>query len=330
MVFLKRFSAARLGVGALLLVGLACALAGCDSTPERMRIATNLWVGYQPLFLARERGFIDGDVYRLIEFGTNRESLRAFRNGEVEVAALTLDEVMRLRADGLDARVVLVLDDSQGADALVAAPSVNSLAELKNKRIAVEPGAVGAYMLSRMLQKASLSIGDVSIVRLDAPAHVEALAANQVDAVITYEPMRSQALAQGARELFSSRDIPGEIVDVLAVRGDVLGRQGAALAGLAEGWFSALDAYRALPAESAGTMAPRIGLDGAAFVAAMSNLHFPDRQENCRMLSGEAAALYPVAANLASVMRDNGLLKRPANLNQLLDSRVIEALGCEA
>ena len=54
----------------------------------------------------------------------------------------------------------------------------------------------------------------------------------QVAALVTYEPVRSQLRAQGAQVLFSSADVPGLIIDVLAVRADALPAHATALRAL--------------------------------------------------------------------------------------------------
>ncbi|WP_254517510.1 ABC transporter substrate-binding protein, partial [Salmonella enterica] len=76
--------------------------------------------------------------------------------GRLEAAALTLDEVLLGRNQGLDLRVILVLDISTGADVVVAAPHVHSLADLKGRRIGFEEGATGALMMNAVLAAAGL------------------------------------------------------------------------------------------------------------------------------------------------------------------------------
>ncbi len=304
-------------------------LAGCEGPKHDLRIATNLWVGYQPLFLARERGFIDAQQFRLVEFGTSRESLRAFRNGEVELAALTLDEVLRLRAESHDVRVLLVMDYSEGADALLVPGLLQSVAEIKGRRVGVEPGAVGSYLLRRALHKAGLKPADIQVVPVEAPDHPSAFSNNKVDALVTYEPMKSQLLGQGARQLFSSEDIPGEIVDVLAVRGSVADSRARDLQLLINGWFMALQDQRKQPLEAARLMAPRIGMTDEQWVAASAELHFPDQPENCKHIrGGDHSALNGVAMRMAAVMLEDKLINQSPSLNGLIVADAEKLLGC--
>jgi NitT/TauT family transport system substrate-binding protein len=46
-------------------------------------------------------------------------------------------------------------------------------------------------------------------------------AAGEIDAAVTFEPMRSRLKAAGARVVFSSASLPNEILDVLVIRQEV-------------------------------------------------------------------------------------------------------------
>ena len=84
-----------------------------------MHIGTNVWPGYEPLYLARELGYFDDQPIHLVEHAAATEVIRAFRNGTIDAAALTLDEVLLLAQHGQNPRIVLVMDFSQGGDTLI-------------------------------------------------------------------------------------------------------------------------------------------------------------------------------------------------------------------
>src|SRR5436190_19099410 len=95
---------------------LVLALGGCAREPETpLRIGTNIWIGSEPLYLARELGRFDPATVQLVEYPSASEVLRAFRNQAIDGMVISLDELFGLAADGLDARVILVVDVSHGA-----------------------------------------------------------------------------------------------------------------------------------------------------------------------------------------------------------------------
>ncbi len=59
---------------AIFLALSAFALAACDRQPEPpLRIGTNVWIGSEPLYLARELGKLDPAVVQLVEYPSASE-----------------------------------------------------------------------------------------------------------------------------------------------------------------------------------------------------------------------------------------------------------------
>lgn len=308
---------------------MLAALTACQAPEPPLRVATIQWVGYQPLHLAQNQGYFGSLPIRLADFNSNVESLRAFRNGDVEVAALTLDEVLLLNADGHDARVILIMDYSQGADAIVSRPEIPDLAGLKGKRIGVESTAAGAYLLARALESADLTSADVDIVKLGVETQEQAYRDGIVDAFATFEPVRTRLIRLGARELFNSTQMPGEIVDVLAARGELIENRPEALTALIGGWFRAVDYAATQPEAAARQVAPYLGLTSADYLHAVAGMRFPTQAENCELLDGAALQMHDTVSRLHGVMIKMGLLHMPAPPGDILDARLLRRLGCQ-
>jgi NitT/TauT family transport system substrate-binding protein len=294
------------------------ALTACKQEPlPPMRIGMNVWPGYEPLFLARHAGSLNEGDFRLVEFSNASEEGRAFRNGTLEAACLTLDEVFYTVKDGMDPVILLVMDESCGADVVMARPEIKSLAELRGKRIAVEVSAVGAYMLTRSLQKAGLTAKDVTPVYLPIEKHFSAYKEGLVDAVVTFEPGRTKLLGAGAVDLFNSSMIPGEIIDVLVVRRDYLEKHPKRGAELQRAWFAALEQMSQSPHDSAKIMAVRQRVSAEEFENSLRGLHLPDQQESHALLGGDSPRLLAAAERLKAVMKDSGLLHEDIPLKPL-------------
>lgn len=284
-----------------------------------MRIGMNVWPGYEPLFLARHDRSLDEQEFRLVELSNASAVGRAFRNGTIEAACLTLDEVFYTLQDRMEPVIVFVMDQSQGADVLLARPNVKSLADLRGKRIGVEVSAVGAYMLTRALEKAGLTKNDVIPVYIPIDRHFSAYINGEVDAVVTFEPVRTKLLQAGAMDIFNSSMIPGEIVDVCVVRRDFLKNHPEKVAALRKAWFGALNRMREAPFETAKIMAAREKVTPEEFEASLKGLHYPDEQENLLLISGETPSLLEPARRLKEVMVQAGLLDQDISLPPLFE-----------
>lgn len=304
----------------LILMVIAFTLVGCGGR-EPVAIASHVWPGYEPMFLARTMGWLDSKQVRLVETTSATDSVNTLVDGKVDGAALTLDEVLRARGKGIPLTVVMVFDVSAGADVVLVRPPLKQLADLKGRRVGYEPGATGAIMMTEALRRAMLSLADVQPVALTADRHVSAWKSGQMDAIATYEPSSSQLRSLGAVNVFDSREIPHTIVDVLAVRTDRLGQvHSAAIRHLVLAHLRALNHFRHNPQDAAYRMAPRLGLSAVRVGDAFRGLVSPDAEYNFRLLGGDAPPLRQTAARLSALMVEQRLLKKKDALDTLITS----------
>lgn len=307
-----------------LIPALLLLLQACSEAPQPpLRLGTNVWPGYEPLYLAQHQGLIDPVAVRLIEYPSASEVIRAFRNHSLDAAALTLDEALLLQQDGIPISVILVLDISNGGDVIMARQEIADMAGLKGRRVAVESGALGAYVISRALEIHGMSLADIEVKHLEVSAHEAAYRQGVVDAAVTFEPVRTQLLNQGAHELFTSREIPGEIVDVLVVHSTLLEQQPQRLRALIDGWFAAVGELQHRPDSSAAILAQRLRVTPAEVIAGYQGLELPDREEN-RQLLRSGGPLHTTIERLSATMQKKGLLRNTSSPATLLVNDLVQ------
>jgi NitT/TauT family transport system substrate-binding protein len=301
----------------LLLLGgiFLLVLIGCTAHPvPPLRIATNVWTGYESLYLARTLNYFDTSSIRLVEMGSASRVSNALRNNMVEAAALTLDETLGLLQDRVPLRIILVMDISNGADAMVSKPSMHSLEDLRGKRIGVEEGATGAVMLDAALERAHLQASDLRLVSIPVNEHMHAWETNEIDAVVTFDPVRSQLLAKGGNILFNSSQVPGRIVDVLVVREDAIAQHADQIKTLLQAHFKALQYFKLHPRETAIAVAAHLGVTPAQVPEAFNGIKLPDCVENQQALTGAPSTIESTATSLAQLMLRHKLLAKEVSV----------------
>ena len=314
-----------------ILVGLALSaalgLASCTREAEPpLRIGTNVWIGSEPLYLARELEVLNPKTVQLVEYPSASEVLRAFRNQAIDGMVISLDELFGLAVDGMQPRVILVVDVSHGADAVVGRPGMKTMKDLQGKRVAVESGALGAFMLSRALALNGMQASDVKVVHMESNEQPSAFEKDLVDGAVTFDPYRAQLLRGGATMLFDSTRIPGEIVDLVAVRASALDKQPKAVQSLLAGWFKAIDYLQREPSDAARRMGIRQQTTGEQYLAALRGLHIPSREENLRMIGGASPGLVPSGRRLMDLMLDAKLLPSALTIEEVLAPAPLEGL----
>ena len=299
-------------------------LTGCgDKYVEPLVFGAIAWPGYEPAYVARELGYLNADQVHLAEITNSTEVLRAFRNGQLHVAGLTLDEALGLRNSIPDLQVFMVADFSNGADVLMARRGINSLDQLKGKRIGVEKTALGAYYFSLILRAANLSIKEVNVVSLPLDEHARAFRAGLVDAVVTFEPVRSELLQQGAEVLFDSTKVPGKIVDVLVLRAADAEAQQAHLQAFVKAWFRALNVIEQDHAGAYPVMAQHEQVPVAQLEQEMHGLLLVDRKQNLKQLSGKASPLLDTANYIQRILKESGLVVGSDDLSLLINPHIV-------
>jgi NitT/TauT family transport system substrate-binding protein len=146
----------------------------------------------------------------------------------------------------------------------------------------------------------------------------------KVDAVVTFEPVRSKLLAAGAREIFSSREIPDEVVDVLVVQKSFLEQHPERVRKLTEGWFAALDLMKKDMDKSAAIMAERQKITVDQVLQGYKGIRIPDREANVRMLGEGSQGLVRSMQRLNDTLLQHGLIRSKLDLDRQLTARCVQ------
>lgn len=237
-------------------------------------MGVNPWPGYAFLYLADELGYFEaeGIPVRLVEFSSLEDARRAYERGHLDALGTTLVDVLQARQhEGRSLQVVRVADFSNGGDLVVVRPGLRRIADLRGKRVAVESASLGAYILARAAEREGLDADDFEWVALDQVQMATALARGEVDAVVTYPPFAVPITAlPGTTVAFDTRQIPGEVVDVIAVDSVVALNRRDEIRALLRAFDRAAAAYRVDPMTHGASMARRLGMPINDFSHAIS------------------------------------------------------------
>lgn len=206
---LKRFLPA---ICALLL--LAISFFPFQDKKHRLRIVPGVWPAAEALLLAGDMQILPPNRFQVIEIPWSSAVVRAFGSGAADVAIVTLDSALRMREAGQKLKVLKVLNQSAGADALVARQEIQKLQDLKGKRVAVERSA-GTYLMINALESAGMVKEDIEAIPMFQSEMQLALQAGQVDAVVATEPWLTKLSQGGMHRLYDSSQLKVPIMYLL-------------------------------------------------------------------------------------------------------------------
>lgn len=292
-------------------------LASCFSADAPLRIAIHPWVGYQSLTLAKQEEQLDTKLVQLQSSPSLSESSRMVAEGSVDGAALTLEEVLVLREQGVPLTVVLIFDVSAGADLVLSRTEIERLEELAGKRIGLEDSVLSKLILSEVLKRAGLEEEQVALHYGIVSEHARLWQENNLDALITYLPLPKEIITTSNR-LFDSNDIPNTILDVLAIRSDRLESFRPALEHLLKKHFAMAEKMRANAPDTLHRLAPVLGMSVEETASVLRELILPGLEYNQRLLQ-ESGQLATTTTKVGDIMLTAGLLASSPDLENLVN-----------
>lgn len=275
--------------------GLACcmALASCGPKPaekaetaapvQTYNIGWTIYAGWMPWPYAEQAGIVKkwSDKYgvdiKVVQINDYVESLNQFTAGKLDaVTATNMDALTVPAAGGKDTTVLMIGDYSDGNDGIVLKNGA-SLADIKGRSVNLVELSVSHYLLARGLETAGLKQTDVKVVNTSDADMVAAFGAPATNAVVTWNPLLAEIKAMpGAKEVFNSSQIPGEILDTLAVSTEALKANpnlGKALVGI---WYETMAVMKADTPEGKAAreaMGKLSGTDLAGYEAQLKTTH---------------------------------------------------------
>lgn len=297
----------------VMLIGLSLAGTGLEQgyAASPFKLTVNSWVGWGPLFIAKKKGFFEGLDVRInfIEDAGARRS--AMISGQVDGYASSVDNLAIDATFGVTGKTVMCFDESAGGDGIVAKSEV-TWENLKGRKVAVQTGLPGHFLLLSVLAKHGLKPSDIAIVDLDADKAGSGFVAGTLDVAVTWEPWISQAAAMaGGKKLITTAELPGLIVDTLVVRDPVLQARPDDVRRLMRGWFKALEWYTAHPEEGNGIIAAAYKLKPKEVKGMVAGVRFYDLKRNREFMGTvtNPGPIYQVFREASTLWKDAGVVK---------------------
>lgn len=295
--------------GAAAMLACAFVLASCSPTAEEsaeprteFNIGWSIYAGWMPWPYADQSGIVErwedkyGIEINFVQVNDYVESVNQYTAGQLDgVTVANMDALTIPAAGGKDTSAIIIGDYSNGNDGVLLKGS-SALADIAGRDVYLVELSVSHFLLARALESVGLSMTDVSTVNTSDADIAGAFTSPDVTAAVAWNPqLTTMRETPGANAVFSSADIPGEILDLLVVDTATLEANpdlGRALAGI---WYETMAVMQ------------RQDEEGAAARAAMAELAGTTPE----MFEGQLATTYLYADPQAAVAaaRDDALIE---------------------
>ena len=290
-------------------------------------IGTGKWTGYEPLYLAEQVGIFEKNEasINLVMNLNESEIISKLKNGEIHGAGLTLDMLFVLHESGFPCKAVLILDYSIGGDMIIGKHGFNNLNDLKGRKIGLEKLYVNEYFLARSLAEKNIKSNEIEIVYIPAGMHVEYLENLEVDAVVAYNPLATMLLQKGYDVIFSSKDIPSSIIDVLVFPNDIYENNYENIRRIIQTWFDSIRYIDLHYMDSMMIMAESEGVSEYEFKMAFEDILIPDLKQNMAFFNLESDKnIFKISDITMDFMFKRKMIKNKIDTSQIFDSSILK------
>ncbi|MEL7110439.1 MAG: putative urea ABC transporter substrate-binding protein [Pseudomonadota bacterium] len=290
-------------------LALAAAIVSCSPSPTEelearteFSIGWSIYAGWMPWPYADQSGIVQkwADKYEIeidvVQVNDYVESINQYTAGRFDGVTVTnMDALTIPAAGGKDTTALIIGDYSNGNDGVLLKGDA-ALSAIEGQSVHLVELSVSHYLLARGLDSLDLPMTAVDTVNTSDADIASAFTSPQLTAAVAWNPqLTTMKGVEDAHLVFSSADIPGEILDLLVIDTATLAENpklGKALAGI---WYETV-ALMMEPSE-----------DGIAARAAMAELSGATLEEFEGQLS--TTFLYADPSDAAAVASDSSLIE---------------------
>ena len=306
-----------------------------EPNPGKIIIGEITWPGYIALDVAEEKKLFEqeGLEVEIRHYPSLEELHKDYIDGKLHGRANLVSEAIQEQMKGMDHRIVFAIDYSNGSDAIVASTDIQSPTDLVGKRVAFEKGTVTEFFLSYILQQFGHTLEEITPVQASAEECLRLLKKGEIDAAAIYEPYLSQILELEQHHIvFSSKEAPGLITDVLTLRKDFIDEYPKATLKLCRAYFRAVDFLHQKPEEAHSILAKQFNTPVEEIQAQLEGIQILDLRLNYTAFSVGSAtnSIYSNARMIHEFISQSNNWEQLFKPNTIIDRSFLRQLLTES
>lgn len=287
------------------------AFSGSDDSNE-------VTIGYLPsdhdaaLFIAEAQDLYEdkGIDTKLVQFNNGGDLMTAMASGEVDIGYVGITPVLSSIENGVPVKVVSGVQTEGSGIAVSNESGITQVSDLKGKSIATPGEASIQYMLlAYYLKENGMSTDDLNVSAMKVAPMNDALNANKIDGMLTYEPYVTIATENG-NELFidSAEILPGHPCCVIAASEKFINDNPDKLKDIVDIHANATKYIQDNPKKAASELPKDIVSDVAVEEKALGGINF---------ISGLNESFKQSVMDFMDIEIDLGILKQPLTEEQI-------------
>lgn len=252
------------------------------STPihdHTLKISATTWIGYTPLFYAKEKGWLETIDVKLINVVSLSENMYLYKAGNSDAYCGTQYELSVLKKQRPSLVPVMLFDRSKGGDIIMSNHSIKELQEEKGKIDAyLEMDSVNFTLLNDFIHQYKIDEDRINYINRDQTeiATLKNSEPERLVLIVTYIPYDTKLMKSGFKEILSTKNgFSLLVVDALFTRREELNFHKEQFTALKRLTDDAIEALQKDPKEFYETIKPYMdGLSYKEFTESLADIEW--------------------------------------------------------
>ncbi|MEK7107296.1 MAG: ABC transporter substrate-binding protein [Patescibacteria group bacterium] len=293
---------------------------------EPIKIGVVVYPSGGIFYVAQEKGLF-------AEYGVNAQPVEVLPDAAIQLLASNQIQMLFLTSDfmpivadaGVEAKQIFSPSISYGADGMVVTKNIQGISDLKGKKVYLGLGFPSDFLFHYIAEKNGLASSDFQITNLNPEDVGASFVAGKIDAGMTWEPWLSKAAERkDGKVLFTSRDYPGVITDIVMARTDLIQSRRADVENVMRAFFEASDWWTRNTTAGNAIAAKAFSLTPGDFASMRDTVKFNDLQANLdKFDKSKPLNVYDIVEQASAVYLQDGVIKAKISGDSMTDSSLL-------
>jgi NitT/TauT family transport system substrate-binding protein len=282
------------------------------------------------MYIPAEKGYFEeeGVNAEIVLINDDSQLVSALASNKVQMLISAADFTTILADAGIDAPQIFSTDTGYGSDGLVVKNDINSISDLKGKKVHLALGFPSHFFFRFMAEKTGLQADDVEFVNITADQVGAGFVAGQIDYGMTWEPWLSKASERtDGKVLFTSREEDGIITDTIVARRDLIENRREDVKRIMRAFFKGVEFWKENPEEANAIMAKNFNIPVDEYSAMMDTIKPLDYDANLKKFNPSSErSLFELASKAADYYFEDGIIQSKPDVSKLIDASLLKEL----
>lgn len=174
---------------------------------KKLKISATTWIGYTPLFYAKEKAWLEPLNIKLLNIVSLSENMYLYKSGNSDAYVGTQYEYNTLVKNMESLTPILLFDKSNGGDVIMSNLNIEELQKIENEiDVYLEMDSINSILFEDFINKHDLKNKNFNYLNKDQAFISELKTSQNPTIIVTYVPYNIKLEKNGFKNLASTKD----------------------------------------------------------------------------------------------------------------------------